>query len=161
MTMTPPVAYPVPTPSPGTLSIMARPAGGDRLDDDLAALVDSGAHLLVCLLTADELDELGLSDEPAAADRGGLEFHHFPIADFSVPDRAAADQLTELIVDRLLAGRHVVVHCRAGIGRSSLVAAASLVRLGLDHEDVWPIVSAARGVPVPETEEQRRWLAYG
>jgi protein-tyrosine phosphatase len=66
------------------------------------------------------------------------------------------------LVARITAGGHVVVHCRAGIGRSSLIAAVVLVRLGVDVDVAWEVVAAARGVPVPETDDQRRWVQrYG
>jgi protein-tyrosine phosphatase len=52
----------------------------------------------------------------------------------------------------------VAIHCRGGIGRSSLMAAAVLVQLGAAPEQAWDTVSVARGMPVPETEEQRAWL---
>lgn len=65
--------------------------------------------------------------------------------------------VTEL-VDELARGHNVVVHCRMGIGRSSLVAAGALRARGRQAPDAWAAVSAARG-EVPDTPEQRHWLA--
>jgi hypothetical protein len=48
----------------------------------------------------------------------------------SAPVAAATDLMAEL-EERLAEGEFIVVHCRAGIGRSSLIAAAVLVREGL------------------------------
>jgi protein-tyrosine phosphatase len=137
---------------------MPRPRGGERLDDEMLAVRRAGVDILVCLLPPAERDEMGLSDEPAAATRAGLEFHAFPIADFSVPDPVQVRPLLDILASRLRDGRHVAVHCRGGIGRSSLIAAALLVRLGSPVEQAWQVIAQARGVPVPETEEQRRWL---
>ena len=50
----------------------------------------------------------------------------------------------------------MVVHCRQGIGRSGLVAACLLVRKGISPGAAVEMVSAARGVSVPETTEQTR-----
>ena len=113
-----PTLYPTPAPPAAWLSIMARPRGGGWLDDEMAAVRTAGVDVLVCLLTAAERDELGLADEPAAAIRAGLEFHAFPIVDLRVPDHRAVRPPLELLVTTLLSGRHVAVHCRAGIGRS-------------------------------------------
>jgi len=130
MTWSKPTMYPIPAPSPGQLSTMPRPRGGDWLEEEMLALRHAGIDTLVCLLTSAERDELALSDEPAAATRAGLDFHAFPIDDFGVPDPEEIQPLLDLLAFRLEDGRHVAVHCRAGIGRSSVIAAALLVRLG-------------------------------
>jgi protein-tyrosine phosphatase len=52
----------------------------------------------------------------------------------------------------------VAVHCWGGVGRSSLIAAAVLVGRGTDAEQAWARIAEARGVPVPETDEQRAWV---
>lgn len=137
---------------------MPRPRGGDWLDDEMLALRQAGVDILVSLLTRVEAVELDLTDEPAAAVRMGLEFHAFPIIDLGVPDHVEVQPLLEVLTRALISGRHVAVHCRAGIGRSSLIAAALLVRLGTPIEQVWHVITAARGVSVPETDQQRRWL---
>jgi len=94
-----------------------------------------------------------------AARRAGLAFRSLPVPDFGVPDRAEfAGPLRELS-DELTAGRHVAVHCWGGVGRSSLVAAALLVLRGSTAQAAWHRVAYARGVPVPETDEQRDWVA--
>ena len=158
MTWLRPTMYPIPVPSPGRLTTMPRPRGGDWLEDEMLALRRAGVDVLVCLLTSVESDELALSDEPAAASRAGMEFHAFPIVDLGVPDPEQVRPLLDILTSRLDDGEHVAVHCRAGIGRSSLIAAALLVRLGSPTEQAWQVIADARGVSVPETDEQRRWL---
>lgn len=153
-----PNLFRIPAPVPGVLSTMPRPRGGDWLDDEVAALQEAGVRVLVSLLTTTEMRELELSGEANAAARAGLRFYHHPIVDLGVPERAPVLALVDQLVERLRAGDHVVVHCRAGIGRSSLVAGAVLVRLGIEPGAAWATISTARGVAVPETEEQREWL---
>lgn len=63
------------------------------------------------------------------------------------------------ITSRLGRGEHVVAHCRYGIGRSSVPAAAVLIAEGLDAEDAWQQIAEARGRPVPGTEAQRAFVA--
>jgi protein-tyrosine phosphatase len=142
---------------PGTLSTMAAPQGD--LDAVLLALREQGVDTLVSLLPPEQATLLHLDDEPDAARRAGLEFRSLPVPDFGVPDRAEfAGPLRELS-DELTAGRHVAVHCWGGVGRSSLVAAALLVLRGSTAQAAWHRVAYARGVPVPETDEQRDWVA--
>jgi protein-tyrosine phosphatase len=148
----------IPVAAAGRLSTMPRPKGDDWLDDEMVALRAAGVDVLVSLQTHEERVELGLVDEPEAAVRAGLEFLAFPIADLGVPDRHEIEPFLATLRDRLDAGRHVVVHCRAGIGRSSLVAAALLTRYGVPPDEAWAVISEARGISVPETAEQGDWL---
>jgi predicted protein tyrosine phosphatase len=66
--------------------------------------------------------------------------------------------LLRQFADALSAGKHLVFHCRQGIGRSSLMAAGALVLVGLAPEQAFERLSQARGRPVPETEGQREWV---
>ena len=67
-------------------------------------------------------------------------------------------ELVRLLSQRLSEGSGLVVHCRQGIGRSSLLAAALLQHAGLDHETAFTRIEAARGRPVPDTAEQKEWV---
>jgi protein-tyrosine phosphatase len=64
------------------------------------------------------------------------------------------NRLQELLVQ----AKNVAVHCRQGIGRSALIIAGLLVSAGMTPEAALERVSVARGQPVPETPEQRRWV---
>jgi protein-tyrosine phosphatase len=141
---------------PGTLSTMAAPQGD--LDVILPALREQGVDTLVSLLPADQTAMLLLTDEPYAAYRSGLAFRSLPVPDLGVPDHAAFARPLRELSDELNAGRHVLVHCWGGVGRSSMVAAALLVIRGSTPEAAWHRVAYARGVPVPETDEQRDWV---
>ena len=57
----------------------------------------------------------------------------------------------------LRGGKAVAIHCRAGIGRSALVAACILVRLGVATTDAFRAIGQARHCPVPDTPEQIDW----
>ena len=58
----------------------------------------------------------------------------------------------------LKTGKNVAVHCRQGIGRSGLVAAASLMMSGIAAREAVDVVTRARGLTVPETPGQLQWL---
>lgn len=143
---------------PGTLSTMPAPAGGDALPAALAELRAAGVDVVVSLLPADQATALGLAGEEAAATAAGLAYRSFPIPDFGVPDRAAAEPELAAVGEQLAAGRHVAVHCWGGVGRSSLIAAALLTRTGVAPATAWDRIATARGVPVPETDAQRTWI---
>ena len=144
----------------GRIATMACPRGGDWLADEIEALRSAGVDVLVSALAESELAELRLTAEPELAKQAGLTFVSFPIPDRGVPAVVApVSNLVGHLEELLSAGQFVVVHCRAGIGRSSLLAAAVLVREGLSPAEAWERISAARGLTVPDTEVQQAWLA--
>ena len=146
-------------PWPGRLALAARPRGGEWLEDELAAWRRAGVDTVFSLLTHEEEADLDIEGEASQARARGMEFLSFPILDCQVPDSEAglAEALEKL--DRELAsGRNVVLHCRQGIGRTGLVAACLFLMKGLDPEAAVERLSAARGISLPETPEQRRWI---
>lgn len=151
--------YWIPGPWNGRLAIVARPRGGDWLIDEVEGWRDAGVQVIVSLLAAEEISELGLTDEARLIDVAGLNFVNFPINDYDVPSsenalRRLVNQL-EALLDQ---GQNVGIHCRAGIGRASLVAACLLVNHGEDADVSFQRISTARGVAVPDTLAQRQWV---
>ncbi|MEU0523121.1 phosphatase domain-containing putative toxin [Streptomyces niveus] len=144
-------------PGPGQLSTMAKPRGMDWLADEMNALSTAGVDILVCALTRSELEELGLAAEEQTAANEGLQFVAIPIPDRTVPDLATVLPTLRNLAERLREGAHVVTHCRFGIGRASLLAAALLILNGVDPETAWSKLQQARGLAVPDTAEQREW----
>ncbi|MGJ5045889.1 protein-tyrosine phosphatase family protein [Bradyrhizobium oligotrophicum] len=87
-----------------------------------------------------------------------MAFVSFPIPDRGLPETRSAAQLAGDLAARLTDGARVLVHCRAGIGRSSVIAACVMIRLGVDAAEALERIAAARGVGVPDTEAQRIWV---
>jgi protein tyrosine phosphatase (PTP) superfamily phosphohydrolase (DUF442 family) len=151
--------YEIQGPWPGRLAISPRPRGDDWLEDEIRTWKKDGFDLVVSLLTRDEERELGIEKEGTLARQIGLEFKSLPIPDRGVPrSRAAIQTLVGSIREHLKSDRNVLVHCRQGIGRSALVAASVLADFGADPKSVWSVIETARGVPVPDTPEQKRWV---
>ena len=143
----------------GKLALAARPRGGDWLKDELAGWKVAGVDTVVSLLTADEERELQLQDEGRDAKAQGIAFLSLPIRDRQVPDSESSLNSTLQQMDEVLSsGKNVLVHCRQGIGRTGLMAACLLIDKGWEPEAAIDLLSAARGVAVPETQEQRRWI---
>lgn len=117
----------------GRLGLTHCPGLDGDLDSDLTALRDEyRTDILVTLLESHSLARRGLADLATRARGLGIVTHHFPIVDGGVPvDRAGFDDLVRTLLDALRAGRTVVVHCLAGLGRSGTLAACLLVRTGL------------------------------
>jgi protein-tyrosine phosphatase len=146
--------YEIPTGGPGRLATMARPAGDAWLADEMTYLAAAGVTDLVSHLGEYEAFALGLSEEGNAAAAAGLRFHWLPIGDGGLPKRPEYDAFIDTLVPVVQRGGFLVVHCRGGIGRSSITAAAVLVRLGMAPGDALKAIALARGFPVPDTMEQ-------
>jgi protein-tyrosine phosphatase len=143
----------------GKLNVMARPRGGDWLWDEIQAWRDTGVDVIVSLLTPAEQLELELVGEATLCERQGLIFISCPIPDHGMPRHVnKVESLIEVLAQYLTQGRHVAVHCRMGIGRSVLMAAATLVALGETAARALAMIQAARGCQVPDTLEQQEWV---
>jgi protein-tyrosine phosphatase len=141
------------------LAIVPRPRGPVLLDQEMLDMAKAAVNVVVSLLDESEAAELGLVREEEAATQAGLRFVRFPIADRGVPDDVQKfHALLANLVETMAAGQRVGIHCRACIGRSSVVAASVLIRSGLPAEKAWQKVEAARQFPVPDTREQREWV---
>ena len=144
----------------GKLAILARPRGEDWLGDEVEGWKEAGVDIVVSLLTPGEESELGLTNEAEIVKRNGLTYINFPIADYSVPaSKISMQQLAAELNDQLSRGACIGVHCRQGIGRSSLVAACVLVTSGESPESAFQHIERARGRSVPDTAEQQAWVA--
>jgi protein-tyrosine phosphatase len=115
--------------------------------------------VVVSLLTTGEIEEFGLAEEVNSVRAGGMEFVSLPVSDRGVPE--SNDQFAEIVArlgDLIAAGKVVGIHCRAGIGRSALLAASLLIASGLSPADAFERIRIARGAPVPDTPGQRAWV---
>jgi protein-tyrosine phosphatase len=145
----------------GRLGIMPRPRGGDWLEDEIRSLKSSGVDAVISLLERAEIEELDIAEEQALCEANGISFLSFPIPDRDVPPsgREALD-FAGSVSNLLRSGRSVVVHCRQGVGRSALIAACVMMVGGVRVDNAFEKIEAARGCPVPDTPEQRRWVAH-
>ena len=154
-----PKLYWIETRGRGRLAISARPRGDDWLEDEIEGWREQGVDIVVSLLTAAENQELGLKAEGPLSKAKGLRFVSFPIEDRKVPKSAAKlQELAAGLSSEIRQGKNVAVHCRQGIGRSSLVSAAVLLLAGEELDQALRSIRDARGLEVPETMEQRMWL---
>jgi len=143
----------------GQLAISTRPRGGDWLEDEVRGWRSAHVDSVVSLLEKDEEEKLELDSEGRIAQANGIHFISFPIVDRGVPTSIPSTASVLRSVNRALEkGENVAVHCRQGIGRAALFAAGTLMAAGKSPEAALEAIRSARGLNVPETQEQREWL---
>jgi len=144
----------------GRLAIMPRPRASDWLFDEIANWKIEGIDVVVSLLESHEVAELELHEEPTYCRATDIEFVSFPIPDRGVPESMRETQrLARSLSKHVAEGKAVAIHCRAGIRRSSVIAACILVLHGYDVNSAFGTIARARGVAVPDTTAQRAWVS--
>lgn len=137
------------------LYTMPAPRQEESLLDFFQNLKNDGIDHVVNLLDNNDLVELNLLDEPSIARSVGLSYTSFPIEDFSFPkDIEAFINLTKDLKREIVNRKIIAIHCRAGIGRSSLLAAAVLASFSFPKDEIFNHISFYRKTKVPDKEEQ-------
>lgn len=140
---------------PGRLLVARMPGRFGEFDDERQQLVEAGVELALCLVPMDEIE--GESPEYAqaiAADRLLWGHRALPIPDFGVPeDREDFLREVRAAADHLLAGRTLLIHCGAGIGRTGTVAVCVLMALGMARREALAAVQSAGAGPESWSQE--------
>ncbi len=144
---------------PGRVSLVARPRGGEWLEDEAAAWANAGLDIVVSMLDAEETRAFELEREAEFCVANGIEFIAFPVTDRGVPDlNQEFLRLTEKLKNSLLEGKNIGIHCRQSIGRAPLLAATLMTLFDIEPTEAFRQLSITRGIEVPETAEQKRWV---
>ncbi|MCC6002189.1 MAG: cyclin-dependent kinase inhibitor 3 family protein [Pararhodobacter sp.] len=146
----------------GLLGLTACPGGRgpDSLAQDIADWRRWGAAHVLSLLESGESRALRLDGLGSLLAAEGITWHRLPIPDFGLPDAVGMARWAGLspgLHQALDAGQNVLIHCRAGLGRSGTMGALLLVERGLPPQQAIDTVRAARPGAI-ETAAQARWL---
>jgi protein-tyrosine phosphatase len=116
----------------------------DVADDPDAVLSLTGASTVVCLNERDELERRAphYADWLRTSQPGKALW--FPIRNFHAESADATLPLLDMVVERLVRGEGVVMHCAMGQGRAGTMAVCLLMRLGAVTEDALATVAAHR-----------------
>lgn len=141
------------------LGIMGRLRSGDWLEEEIASLCGREVQVFVNTLEYGEAKELGLHKLDELLEAKQITTYNYPIANHRVPESALHfARLLDALAEHTREDRSIVVHCRQGVGRASVIAAGLLEHMGVEHDRAIETISSARGKRVPETSEQDQWL---
>ncbi|UPK69513.1 dual specificity protein phosphatase family protein [Chitinophaga filiformis] len=141
------------------LGIMSRPRGNEWLEEEILSAKRQGVKVIVSLLEKDEILELDLQRQPAICAKHEILYLHFPIPDRSIPSQdKQLHHFIRQVQERIALGESTVIHCRMGIGRSSIIAGYLMVQDGYKPDEVFSYIGKVRGLRVPDTDEQEDWL---
>jgi len=147
-------------PAGGRLILSAQPAKLGALYPALASYRAASAKLVVSLLPREELLAISLQSIEESCRLSGLMWAHCPIDDFSPPGPLFEKNWNDIasqIHSLLDQGECVVLHCRAGLGRTGTVAARILIERGLSAPDAIQLVRHVRPGSI-ETPSQEDYL---
>jgi len=133
----------------GKLFLHSMPGRYEPLDTFLAEAHGHEVDLVVCLAAEDEL--VRLSPDYAFRTQTGtfpVERNTYVIKDYGFPtDMPAFLAFTDELARSLHAGRRVLIHCAAGIGRTGLTAASVLMQLGYPLKEAIETIEKAGSHP--------------
>jgi Cyclin-dependent kinase inhibitor 3 (CDKN3) len=143
----------------GRIGLCRLPGRSGDLAGDVAVIQRWTPALVVSLTESAEMERLGGGGLAVQLAKAGIDWRHFPVADFSVPEAASGAGWVALAAElhRVLDdGQKVLLHCRGGLGRSGMVALRLLVERGEGSEAALARIRSVRPGAV-ETEAQQVW----
>jgi atypical dual specificity phosphatase len=113
-------------------------------DDTLALLVQEGIGSVISLradvepagpLDGRQVPQYAADAQRVACAAAGVRFQHVGCTDFQAPSPEEVALALRAIDAEVDAGHAVYVHCRAGVGRTSVMTCAWLMSRGMDAND--------------------------
>ena len=145
----------------GSITMMPKPPGGSQLNAYIQYLKSRKINVLVSLLQYQEMVTHALINEGSECETASIKFINFHIKDHDTPQFFVPfNHLIHQLVNHIEKGENIAIHCYAGIGRTGLIAASILIKMGMQVDEALIKLSQVRGLRVPETIQQITWLHH-
>ncbi|UMA64152.1 dual specificity protein phosphatase family protein [Roseivivax marinus] len=143
----------------GILALAPMPGADGDFAADLEHILDWTPALVISLATTNEMAAAGAGDLGPRLQQRATRWLHIPVPDMEAPD----DEATALWADAsrfacraLTGGGRVLIHCKAGIGRSGMAALRLMIEAGEAPDEALDRLRAVRPGAV-ETDAQLHW----
>ena len=74
----------------------------------------------------------------------GIKYFNIPVDNYFAPELEQIDTAIEYIKSHITTDNNILIHCKEGVGRSSLIIIAYLITTGLDLFESMEIVKSNR-----------------
>jgi len=133
----------------GRLSLSISPGKKDKrwnrdLNTDLESIKHNGIQIIVCLLEWGEMKMLNIENYPLKAQEQGFLFYHLPVKDMCAPTLKELSSLVPILVQHLVSGQNILIHCRGGLGRAGTLCACCLTHFGYNCQSAIDTVRSRR-----------------
>lgn len=148
----------IPLNVPGELYISPMPYGRYDSERVFRYFKQEEIQRVVMLLSDSEIKKRCKKDLKKLYQKNKIEITQFPMVDFLQPGHGDMDQLIPDLAEKLRDGERIVVHCHAGVGRSSVVAAclvAIIQHTGIEES----IEHVKKNMETNITVEQKRFIS--
>ena len=144
----------------GDLFLSSCPGMGKDLLGDIQIIKDLNIKCLISLVEENELTHLGAKHLFKELNKNNIKWIHFELINFGIPNLNQYDELNshiKTISQRILNGDNIYIHCMAGLGRTGMIAALILTKLGLSAQQSIKVIRDNRPGSI-ETEAQENFV---
>ena len=111
-----------------------------ELNTDLDVIYRQDVSTIISLIENEEMEKLRVENIGELIVKKGMRWIHLPIEDTAAPNDTWVSEfmlVLDSLVDEIMEGKFVVIHCKGGLGRAGTCAALLLYALGLNMD--WAI----------------------
>ncbi|MBU2981514.1 dual specificity protein phosphatase family protein [Lentibacter algarum] len=147
----------------GTVAIASLPGRSGTYQQDMQSFREFMPSLVLTMVTEAELTDTGAVSFGIDIQSMGSRWFHLPVMDYCAPATDTAmlwPDASTAARSALAGGGRVLVHCKAGCGRSGMAVLRLMVDSGEDPSEALKRLRAVRPCAV-ETDVQMTWARAG
>ena len=130
------------------------------IQETLEIFKNHTVDVVLSLTETSELKSLGCDNLIKEIKLNNFVWFHFPIIDFNIPTKNSLLKLNLLLSDLerfLKEEKNIIIHCKAGLGRTGTIASLLLAKLGISTKDAVQYIRKYRPGSI-DTDEQKNFV---
>lgn len=111
------------------------------------------------LLQPHEIYRFNLTNYLELCEKSGINLILFPIKDEMIPEnKEKFNEIIEILLSEITAGKNILIHCKHGKGRTGLMAAAILIKMGYSKDEALEILKKSKPTKSAQHKIQQNFL---